>query len=335
MKKNKMQIYILLILLLTLIVSACNPNTELANVDEAGDTSFIEDEYGIKLYDDYVEFVDGRGESRSIKKNPKRVVVLFSSFIDIWTKNGGELVGMIKDDTKEISGIEGVEVIGKTGSISLEKVLALEPDLVILSSNSKAQRELIQPLVENDIPIIPLKYEYKDDYFRIAKIFAYINDRMDIYENETLKVKKDIEDILSRVPKAKENKILIMFSSSKAITARTSQSTLGEMLKDLNTVNIADNANNLLDDKNFSLEKIIEEDPDFIFVQTMGSNMEAVLERMKSDVESNPAWSTLSAVKNDRYVILPKDLYMYKANHRYAEAYRGLAEMLYPEVFKK
>ncbi|MBC8589457.1 hypothetical protein [Paratissierella segnis] len=32
------------------------------------------------------------------------------------------------------------------------------------------------------------------------------------------------------------------------------------MLKDLNTINIADNANNLLDDKNFSLEKIIEEE---------------------------------------------------------------------------
>ena len=330
MRDRKTKIYILLILLLTLIVTACNPKTQLTE-----NTSSTGDEYGIKVTDDYVEFVDGRGESISIKKNPKRVVVLFSSFIDIWTRNGGELVGMVEDDAKDISEIEGVEIVGKFGSVSLEKVLALEPDLVILSSNSKAQKELIQPLIENNIPIIPLKYEYKEDYFKIAKIFAYINVRIDIYESETLKVKNDIEDILSMVPKDKENKILIMFSSSKAITARTSQSTLGEMLKDLNTVNIADNANNLLDDKNFSLEKIIEEDPDFIFVQTMGSDMEAVLERMKSDVESNPAWGTLSAVKNNRYIILPKDLYMYKANHRYAEAYRGLAEILYPEVFKK
>ncbi|NMB09003.1 MAG: ABC transporter substrate-binding protein [Tissierellia bacterium] len=51
-------------------------------------------------------------------------------------------------------------------------------------------------------------------------------------------------------------------------------------------------------------------------------------------MESNPAWSTLSAVKNDRYIILPKDLYMFKPNHRYAEAYEGLAKILYPEVFQ-
>lgn len=48
-----------------------------------------------------------------------------------------------------------------------------------------------------------------------------------------------------------------MFATSKAISARGSDSTLGEMLKDLNAINIADSASDVLNDKNFSIEKIM------------------------------------------------------------------------------
>lgn len=62
--------------------------------------------------------------------------------------------------------------------------------------------------------------------------------------------------------------------------------------------------------------------------------MDAVNERIQKDVESNPAWASLSAVKNDKYLIMPKDLYLYKANDRYDEAYEELGKILYPEVFQ-
>jgi iron complex transport system substrate-binding protein len=54
---------------------------------------------------------------------------------------------------------------------------------------------------------------------------------------------------------------------------------------------------------------------------------------LKKDVDSNSAWGSLKAVKNDRYIILPKELYLYKPNDRYGEAYEGLAKILYPDVF--
>src|SRR5690606_35024593 len=110
-------------------------------------------------------------------------------------------------------------------------------------------------------------------------------------------------EIMEKTPKDEEKKVFIMFATSKAISSRGSDSTLGEMLKDLNTINIADTSSDVLNDKNFSLEKVLEEDPEFIFVQTRGSDMEAVNERIKKDVESNPAWASLSAIKNDKYII--------------------------------
>lgn len=146
-------------------------------------------------------------------------------------------------------------------------------------------------------------------------------------------MKGDIEDIIEKAPKDKEYRILLMMASAKSITVRGSDSTVGEMLENLHTINISDIESSTLDSKAFSIEKIIAEDPDFIFVQTTGSDKEKILERLKKDVETNPAWGSLTAVKNDRYIFLPKELYMYKPNHRYAEAYEGLAKILYPDIF--
>ena len=98
------------------------------------------------------------------------------------------------------------------------------------------------------------------------------------------------------------------------------------MLKDLRCRNIADRDNSILED--LSIEKIIEEDPDFIFVTTMGDD-EAAMDVLAKSLTENPAWGTLSAVKEDRYIVLPKDLFHYKPNDRWGESYEMLADILY------
>ena len=56
---------------------------------------------------------------------------------------------------------------------------------------------------------------------------------------------------------------------------------------------------------------------------------------MAGTFEENPAWAGLSAVKNGRYVLLPKELFHYKPNVRWGESYACLAEILYPELAGK
>jgi iron complex transport system substrate-binding protein len=84
--------------------------------------------------------------------------------------------------------------------------------------------------------------------------------------------------------------------------------------------------------EDLSIEEIIQEDPDFIFVTTMGDEQKAI-EALKNGIETNPAWKSLSAVENDRYIILPKELFHYKPNAKWGESYRYLAEIIYPEIF--
>nr|WP_300004605.1 ABC transporter substrate-binding protein [Tissierella sp.] len=294
-----------------------------------------EDDYGITIEEDSVKFIDGRGEEVAIKKNPEKTIVLFSSYIDIWMKHGGELAGIVEpSEGYVVAGTEGIPTVGKQGSFSLEEIIALEPDLVVISANTKSQMELIPALESNNIEVLVLDYKFKEDYFKTAKVFAAINDSMDLYEQEAKRVKEETQAIIDRAPEENNPKVLIMFATKKSLSARTSDSTTGEIFNDLNAINIADSSNDMLGEKSFSMEKILEEDPDFIFVQTMGSDTEAIQERIEMDAESNPAWGSLSAIKNKKYIVLPKDLYTYKANDRYAEAYGEIAKTLYPDLFK-
>ena len=64
----------------------------------------------------------------------------------------------------------------------------------------------------------------------------------------------------------------------------------------------------------------------------MGADDEKALDALKKDLQSNPAWQDLKAVKNDRYIVLPKELFHYKPNAKWGESYAYLARILYPEA---
>ena len=101
---------------------------------------------------------------------------------------------------------------------------------------------------------------------------------------------------------------------------------LGEMLRNLGCVNLADGEESLLED--LSIEYILQEDPDYIFIVQRGDNLQAVQEYVQQMMAEHPAWSHLTAVQNDRVYFMDKNLYNLKPNHRWGEAYRGLEDIL-------
>jgi len=341
--KKTLSILLILCLMLTLIVgvSGCS-NTkkpvrkateEQATEEQATEEQATETDNNSDV--GYVTFVDTLGETVRIKKNPQRVVGLYNSFINVWYEAGGEVIGRTSSTSQLTKKALDAEVCGSFGSPNIEKIISLNPDLVILSTNIDGQKNIIPLLKENKIPYMAVSYNNVDEYLDILKLFTDLNGRPDLYESIGRKVKNDVNAIIAKVPKENNPSVLLLFGSSRSVRVKLPNSFVGAMLEDLGTTNIAYDAN-LTDDEMqiFSMEKVLERDPDFIFVQTMGSDIDKIKARIAEDIESNPAWETLTAVKEGRYILLPKDLYLYKPNQRYGEAYEGLAKILYPEVFK-
>ena len=92
--------------------------------------------------------------------------------------------------------------------------------------------------------------------------------------------------------------------------------------------NIAEKAPILLD--GLSTEEILLSDPDFIFYTTMGDESAGV--SYMDSLLKDPVWQSMKAVKTGQVYQLPKDLFQYKPNSRWDEAYAYLIQLLYGDV---
>ena len=120
---------------------------------------------------------------------------------------------------------------------------------------------------------------------------------------------------------------MFLRASSGYIRAKNSEgSILGEMLKELGCVNIADSDSSLLE--NLSIESIIKQNPYRIFIVQVGDDEKAVRKNITEMMEENPAWYTLSAVKENRLHYMDKRLFNLKPNARWNESYEILCGIL-------
>lgn len=273
------------------------------------------------------EFTDTLGHSVTVS-DPHRVVVASGSFAQVWLLAGGSLCGTTQDTFDDGFAIsENTANIGGNHEPSLEQIIGLNPDLVILSSNISGHVKLYKSLNASGITTFYFSVEVFEDYLNMLKICTDITGRSELYTQNGSEIQDKINEIISRTEDKQSPKVLLLRASSGKVAVRNSDTMTGAMLKDMGCLNIADSETGLLD--SLSMEIIIRQDPDFIFVTTMGESEEKTQKALQDVLLSNPAWANLSAVKNSRYITLPKDLFHQKPNNRWAEAYEKLWEILY------
>lgn len=260
--------------------------------------------------------------------SPERVVTLLGSFCDEWLLAGGSVVGSANDTfTNYDFGFEDQVVdIGSTHEPDVEKILSVQPDFVIASAKLDAQVELKDTFEKAGITVAYLDVDDFGDYLRTLDIFTQITGEKENYDKYGTEVSKEIEEAKAKIDGRKPT-VLFIRAAASSVKVKGSKGTIGgEILADLDTENIAD-SNSLLED--LSMEAIIAADPDYIFVTTQGSDLEAALANVDELMISNPAWNSLKAVKNGNYYVLDKLLYNSKPNARWGEAYNYLADILY------
>ncbi|TAH64701.1 MAG: ABC transporter substrate-binding protein [Anaerolineaceae bacterium] len=281
----------------------------------------------------YYSFIDSLNNTVNLKDKPQRVVSLVGSYAETWILAGGDLTGVTNDviSERKMDLPSGTNIVGTIKEPNLEEIIALSPDFVLLSPDIESHVKISETLKTSNIPFAFFKVEHFDDYLNMLNVCTDITSNKELYEKNGLAVKEQIEDILAKIDEINNPEILFMRAFSSGAKAKNDDNMACRIFSDLGSVNIASKHESLLED--LSMEVIIEEDPDYIFVVTMGDSEEA-LETLKNGIQKNPAWSDLSAVKNDRYIVLPKDLFHYKPNARWSESYEYIAKILYPDEFK-
>lgn len=276
--------------------------------------------------DTVISFTDETGKTVTLQKSPKKVAVLFSSFADIWVSAGGDVdVTVYEAVERGFADKSAILVDGGAGkSIDNETLLASAPDLVICSADIEAQLDTASICREAGIPAVALRVESFEDYLSVLELFTMLTGYKENYKKYGLALKDEIAELTAYTS---DDTLLFIRagSSARSTKAKTADDHFAAaMLKELGTYNIAERAPVLLD--GLSFEEVLVRDPEHIFVTTMGDE-EAAKEYMNSLLKTKE-WAALSAVKNGNVHYLPKELFQYKPNARWGEAYRYLIDIL-------
>ncbi|MEY8380361.1 ABC transporter substrate-binding protein [Ileibacterium valens] len=277
-----------------------------------------------------IRFRDDLGQEFEIRR-PERTAALIGSFADEWIDAGGKdsLVAAAHDYFTNFSSDAqmNVEDLGEVKQINAEKLIASKPDLVIASAKNESQKNLKDVLEQANIPVAYFDVSNFDDYLRTLKIFSELTGDVEAYEQAGLALQDEIDQTIERRKKADPIRVLYIRATGSSVSSKNSKgSVLGEMLSDLNTENIADSDQMMLE--NLSPEAILEANPDAIFVVYQGSDDTKARKNMDQALMASEAWNSLKAVKEGRVFEMDNKLYNLKPNDQWAKAYQKLADLL-------
>lgn len=278
-----------------------------------------------------VKFTDDFGREVTVS-NPQRVITLTGSFSDIWYLAGGieQLVATTNATWTyfDLPLREDTVNLGSSKQLNLEQIIACEPDLILASCGTDRNVELEAAFEEMGMNVAYFSVNSFEDYLRVLDICTEITGCRENVKVYGTQVQAQVENALARVDGSKPSVLYIRATGSSCKVKNSEGTVLGEMLNNMDCMNIADVEGSLLEQ--LSMEVILDADPDYIFVVLQSANpadAEAILE---STLLSNPAWGTLSAVQEGRYYVMDQNLYNLKPNARWGEAYEQLADILYP-----
>lgn len=286
-----------------------------------------------------LSLTDSTGACIEINETPHNVVVLSASLVELWLDAGGDIIGATgdafeggrfgppnPDDTYDLSTVQNV---GTVKDPSAELILSLSPELVILSPTISGHTAVAAILYDAGIPVYFADADSFDDYLEVLKDFTDLTGRQDLYVSRGDAQKSAVEKMICSLPDGEKSSALVLRAFSSGVKAKADGTVLTNILQDLGVINIASGDGALTE--NLSLERVVEENPDFIFIVYMGAETEATGQYLKDNLYTDPVWSTLTAVQNNRVYILPQDLFHYKPNGRWEEAYAYLLDILRTE----
>lgn len=280
---------------------------------------------------------DDSGRLVSISRRPERIVSI--------TYGADEILWDLVDHRRiralcRYAGDEGITFItkadraevGRTVEGNLESIIAEKPDLVFVTAGTGS--EVIDSLTDMGIPvyvtIYPKKWsDLEEKIMGIARavkeeekgknLVSAMNGRRDA-----------VMERLKELPEGKERTALAL--SFSGVVGRK-----GTLFADMMAMDRVKNEAGRIPVEGegaiFTKEAVIAADPEVLLLPTWNFNGRSNAANLKKDIENDPAYAPVKAVKEGRLVYV-EDRYRYVTSHHAAEALEAIAKAVYPELWQ-
>lgn len=274
----------------------------------------------------------------AIPKQPKRVLILNASNLEIFYAVGGEVVGKATSPSYPEYLKEKIQDIPEVGMIhtpNLERIISLKPDLVI-GTKIPFHTALAGPLKAAGIPLYINGIDSYQDVLKSVEFFGSLTGKPELAAAKKQEIDSSYHAALNRSKTENAPKTLIVWGSPDSFSMATKYSFSGNMLNSVGGTNIADFDNSL---KGLyvplSMEYITKQNPEVIMVITMGEDTTGIMDKFRKELQTNMVWKDIDAVQHGRVYQLPPSLFTVNPGTQIADAAIIMANYLHSEKDKK
>lgn len=269
-------------------------------------------------------FTDDAGRVVALKGAPARIVSLAPSNTEVLYALGlgARVVGVTQycnfpPEAKE------KPTVGGFAKIDLEKVVGLNPDLV-LATNLHA-KSVAPELEKRGIVVAIVEPKNVDDVLAKITFIGKLTGASESAAKLTAQLKARIDAVMTKVATAK-TKPRVFYEIDKSLYTPGPGSYIDDLLTKAGGVNIAADAKSSY--AQLSPEAIIAKDPEVILLGDM------LFGESPESVRARPGWVNISAVKTGRIVPIPNEDVVARPGPRIVEGLETIARALYPDLFK-
>jgi len=274
-----------------------------------------------------VTVTDDLGRKVIINTEPQRIVSLAPSDTEIlfYLGLGDRVVG----DTTYCNYPAEAKLVPKIGGFrdpSLEKIVALKPDLVLTTD---MHQPLIKGLEDAGLNVLVLNPHTIDgilaDIQLIGSAAGVENKAIDL----TAGLKNRVNTVTARVEKVPESQRPTVYYEmwNEPLMSIGRDSLIGQMIKLAGGINITDDC--LEQYPQISEEVILERNPQ-VMINSYGHGSKKIT---SAEIAARKGWQEISSVKNNRIYTIDTDL-LTLPGPRIVDGLEAIAALLYPELFK-
>ncbi len=271
---------------------------------------------------------DDTGRSLTIDKKPEKIVSLAPSNTEILYALG--LGGKVVGNTEYCDYPEEAKDVEKVGGFSdpnIEKIVSLEPDLVL---GTTMHEKHVADMEKLGLKVVLINATNIDGVMKDVELVGQITGQTQEAETVVSDMQEKVSGVQTALKDLADDKKVKVFYLmwDDPITTVGSNTLISDVLITAGGVNVAADAEQ--DYPNYSLEVLVTKNPDAIVYTKMGSGTGLNPDTIKS----KSGWEAISAVKNDRIYSIDDNL-MSRPGPRIVDGLIETAKVLYPGRFTK
>lgn len=274
---------------------------------------------------------DSVGRLVTIPSQPKRVVILNSSNIGLYVETGGEPVGRGTGEIFPVAlrdKIKHIRTVGLPYKPDLDRILAMEPDLVI-GMAFPVHQSLAAVLERKGIPTMLQTFARYADVLEALHFYGELNGKPEFAAQKIAAIEQHRQALIEQTSGQPSPRVLVVWAIADGLYAALSTSFIGDMVKRLGGVNVADLLTPM-DEKAayapLNYKGILAAQPDVVLVidHRFGENANQEIQIMHDSL-----WQGLQAVRQNCVYTLPFSLFAVNPGAQIEEAMDVLVGFLY------